>query len=94
MNFDAEMMEKCESWGRCKICDKEDAGEEEGEEWQAQILIRIYMLLIYLPITLLLNSVKANIVWCKSSNILELQFYKCVPQFKYPVVFIFSNMHM
>ena len=37
-------MEKSESWGRCKICDKEEEeyeGGKEGEEWQAQILIGI-----------------------------------------------------
>ena len=43
MNFDVIMTEKSEKWGRCKICDKEEEeqGEEEGDKWQAQILIRI-----------------------------------------------------
>lgn len=39
MNVDAEMTEKGENWARCKICDEEE--EEEGEEIQAQILIRM-----------------------------------------------------
>ena len=42
MNFHEEMMEKIESWERCKICDEWE--EEEGEGGaggQAQILISI-----------------------------------------------------
>ena len=41
MNFHVEMMEKIESWERCKICDEWEEEGEGGAGGQAQILISI-----------------------------------------------------
>ena len=58
MNFDADMMEKSESWGRCKICDEEgEEGEEEGEKWQAQIWVRISAQEYWFPHSLLIMHI-------------------------------------